>query len=586
MTEQFGELRYDEAPLPGAVAFARVVGAVVAASSLGAAAVAAQHFYLWLVLHWDFQPAGAFLCIYVAMFGPIGLGLLGKQGWARELLSGLCTTFTILLVFYACLRGSKAALGLPVLYGLGAVLAMFILLWTGIADRRRNMRELLTTASAALVLLGLGYVFVYSLVRGLPVVAVLLGGAFGLRSLLALYAVKRACGEPPPRWITKYYTYSLCSLVGLSMLFPFLWMVSSSFKRPQETFTSSSFLPRRHVAAIDGRDIEVTYDKRKRRLEIVPEDAPQGAESRTVFRTVAHVDYPWYLPVGARFYYLDADTRQRHYFRIVRRLVNVRVRDEGIRKGDPLFKKRLDVPDQDIKASVTLNWKNFYGTDKHGEPTGCMRLIPMGKFFLNSLLIAIVATFGTVLTSSLAGYAFARIQFPGRDKLFLGYLATLMIPATVTLIPRFILVKMLGWLDTYAALIVPAMFGSAGGTFLLRQFFMGIPKEVEDAAAIDGCGKLAIYWRIMLPMSMPAMATLTLFTFQGNWNSFLWPLIILNSPEKMTLPVGLQYFMGLYGADYSLLMAGSLVSVIPMILVFIIGQKYFIKGIRIGAVKG
>jgi len=585
MTEQFGEPRYDEAPPSGAVGFARAVGAVVVASSLGAAAIAAQHFYLWLALQWDFQPAGAFLCIYVAMFLPIGLGLLGRQGWARELLSGLCTTFTILLVFYACLRGSKA-LWLPMLCGLGAIAGIFILLWTGLADRRKGLRESLTTACTALALLGLGYVFVYDLVSGLPIVSVLLAGTFALRSLLALYAVKRACGEPAPRGITKYYTYSLCSIVGLSMLFPFLWMVSTSFKRPQETFTSTSFLPRRHVATIDDRDVEVTYDKRKRRLEIVPEDALEGAESSTIFRTIAHVDYPWYLPVSARFYYLDRDTRERHYFRIVRRLVNVRVRDQGVRKGDPLFKKRLDVPDGDIDASVTLNWKNFYGTNKHGEPTGCMRLIPMGKFFLNSLLIAIVATFGSVLTSSLAGYAFARIQFPGRDKLFLGYLATLMIPVTVTLIPRFILVKMLGWMDTYAALIVPAMFGSAGGTFLLRQFFMGIPKEVEDAAAIDGCGKLAIYWRIMLPMSKPAIATLTLFTFQGNWNSFMWPLIVMNSPEKMTLPVGLQYFMGLYGADYSLLMAGSLISIIPMILVFIIGQKYFIKGIRIGAVKG
>ena len=585
MTEQSGEPRYLEGAPPGALTFARALGAVVVASSLAAAVIAAQHFYLWLALHWDFQPAGAFLCIYVAMFLPIGMGLLGRQGWARELLSGLCTAFTVLLVFYACLRGSKA-LWLPVLCGLGTLLVIAIVLWTGLADRRKGMRESLTTASVALLLLELGYVVVYNLLRGLPIVSILLAGAFGLRSLLALYAVKRACGEPAPKWITRYYTYSLCSIVGLGMLFPFLWMVSSSFKRSQETFTSSSFLPRRHVATVDDRDVEVTYNKRKRRLQIVPENAPQDAQGSTIFRTVAHVDYPWYLPVRARFYYLDADTREKRHFRIVRRLVNVRVRDENIRKGDPLFKKRLDVPERDIDASVTLNWKNFYGTDKHGEPAGCMRVIPMGKFFLNSLLIAIVATFGTVLTSSLAGYAFARIRFPGRDKLFLGYLATLMIPATVTLIPRFILVKMLGWLDTYAALIVPAMFGSAGGTFLLRQFFMGIPKEVEDAAAIDGCGKLAIYWRIMLPMSMPAMATLTLFTFQGNWNSFLWPLIVLNSPEKMTLPVGLQYFMGLYGADYSLLMAGSLISVIPMILVFIIGQKYFIKGIRIGAVKG
>jgi len=162
----------------------------------------------------------------------------------------------------------------------------------------------------------------------------------------------------------------------------------------------------------------------------------------------------------------------------------------------------------------------------------------------------------------------------------------MMIPGAVTMIPCFVLVRMLGWLDTHIALIVPAMFGSAGGTFLLRQFFMGIPKEIEDSAVIDGCGRIGVYWHIMLPMSMPAMVTLALFSFTGNWGSFLWPLIILNTPQKMTLPIGLNYFLGLHGGDYSLLMAGSLISIIPMIIIFIIGQKYFIRGIRIGAVKG
>ncbi|MFH0963980.1 MAG: carbohydrate ABC transporter permease [Planctomycetota bacterium] len=583
--ERYGMETYEHGVPRAAVVFPRALGFVLLGTVVVALVVAVQHFILWLSLHWDFQPAGAFACIYVAMFTPIAFGLVGRQGWARELLSGIATAFLVVLLLYAFVV-FPAAGRLPILIDLLALVLLAVLLWTGLLDRIPSARDILAFLSGAVACLLVVYSILFSALAGIPALPVLLTGAFILRFLVAHHTVRFACAEPVPRWVTKYYTYTICTMVGLSMLFPFLWMVSSSFKRPQEVFTSSSFLPRRHHAAIDGRRLEVTYTNRNRKLEIVPEGALAGSTPHVIFHSIAHVEYPWYLPAKARFYYVSPEDNARRYFRVVRHLASVRVNDPRIQRGDPLHRSRLDVPMRDITTSIALNGANFYGTDKAGEPCGAMRVIPMGRFFFNSLYIAIVATFGTVLTSSLAGYAFARISFPGRDKLFLGYLATLMIPSTVTLIPCFILVRMLGWLDTHAALIVPAMFGSAGSTFLLRQFFMGIPKEIEDAAAIDGCGKLAIYWRIMLPMSMPAMATVTLFSFNGNWSSFLWPLIVLNSPEKMTLPVGLQYFMGLYGADLTLMMAGSLISIVPMIVVFIVGQKYFIKGIRIGAVKG
>jgi len=510
VADGFDKRRYGRGARGLGVAFVRVLGTAVLASTVAAIVVALQHFYLWLGLHWDFQPACAFLCFYVAVFGVLGGGLLRRQSWARESLSTICSFFIVALVVYALIAGLMAK-----------PLGMLI-------------------------------------------------GALCLRVLLNHDAVKRACDEPTPKWIAKYYTYSLCSIVAVGMLYPFFWMVGASLKRPEEVFSSQSLISKRYFARVDGREVEVTYTRRSHKFEIVPEGSLPGTESEMVFRSAVHAEYPWYLPARTRFYTLYKKGEERRYFDIVRHYANVRFIDKQIQKGNPLHYKRMDIPMSDITVNVSPNWKNFYGTDEHGYPSGATQIIPMGRFFLNSLYIAVLATFGNVLTCSLAGYAFARLQFPGREKLFLGYLATMMIPATITMIPQFILIRMLGWLDTHVALIVPAMFGSAGGTFLLRQFFMGVPKEIEDAAVIDGCGRIGVYWHIMLPMSLPAMVTLTL----------------LNTPGKMTLPVGLNYFLGLHGGDYNLLMAGSLISIIPMIVIFIIGQKYFIKGIRIGAVKG
>ncbi len=207
------------------------------------------------------------------------------------------------------------------------------------------------------------------------------------------------------------------------------------------------------------------------------------------------------------------------------------------------------------------------------------------RWYFNSVLVAVVVTLGQVTTSACAAYAFARLRFAGRDKLFLGYLGTMMIPGAVTMIPNFILMRKLGALDSYFALMVPTMF-SAYGTFMLRQFFMGIPRDLEEAATIDGCGLFRIFTTIILPLSKPALATLTIFTFMGNWQSFYWPLIMVNRDSMKTLPLGLLSFMGLYSTQWTLLMAGSLMMILPMIIVFVLGQKWFINGIQLGAIKG
>jgi multiple sugar transport system permease protein len=215
------------------------------------------------------------------------------------------------------------------------------------------------------------------------------------------------------------------------------------------------------------------------------------------------------------------------------------------------------------------------------------QVVPFARFFLNSVVVAICVTVGHVFTSACAAYAFARLRFPGRDRLFFCYIATMMIPGSVTLIPVFLLMKWLGWVDTYKALIIPGIF-SAYGTFLLRQFFLTIPKDFEDAAKIDGGSAWSIFWTIMLPLAKPALATLTLFTFIGNWGSFMWPLLVMDSVEKKTLPIGLTYFQELYqyaSPNWPLLMAGSVVAVLPMIGLFLSNQRFFIEGIRLTGVQ-
>jgi multiple sugar transport system permease protein len=240
-------------------------------------------------------------------------------------------------------------------------------------------------------------------------------------------------------------------------------------------------------------------------------------------------------------------------------------------------------------------------------------LLPFGRFYLNSILIAFVVTFGKVLTSALAAYAFARLEFRGRDRLFFAYLATMMLPGAVTMVPLFMLLTsmpdylnalfgttfftddlyFLGrWVvgravgtDSYFVLIVPGLF-TAYGTFMLRQFFLGIPKELDEAAMMDGCSRFQIFRQIVLPLSKPALATLATFTFMGSWGEFMWTMIMTNTAEMRTLPVGLQSFMGQYGAEWPVMMAGAMLMIVPMIVFFLFCQKWFVEGIQVGGVKG
>lgn len=216
-----------------------------------------------------------------------------------------------------------------------------------------------------------------------------------------------------------------------------------------------------------------------------------------------------------------------------------------------------------------------------------LTVLPFGIFLKNTLLISVMCVIGQTLSASLVAFAFARLKFPGRDALFVLVLSTMMLPPQVTMIPTFIMFTIPGWIDSLKPLIIPAFFG--GGAFfifLLRQFFLTIPAELEDAARIDGCNSFGIYRHVIMPLSKPALTAVALFSFIGHWNDFLGPLIYTQSMDKKTLALGLNAFKGLHGTEYNLMMAASVAVLIPIIIIFFFSQKYFVEGVVTSGVKG
>jgi len=213
-------------------------------------------------------------------------------------------------------------------------------------------------------------------------------------------------------------------------------------------------------------------------------------------------------------------------------------------------------------------------------------VLPMAAAYLNSIKISTLDTVGGLLTCSMAAYAFARLRFPGRNALFIVLLATLMIPQEVNLIPLYILFKQIHWIDTHWPLIAPPILQNPYGVFLLRQFFRSLPSELEDAARIDGANPWTIYTRIALPLAVPALVTLGIFIFLFNWNQFLTPLIYLNSQSNFTVPVLLTAYLADYGTQWGLMMAASTLAMVPLIVVYAVGQRYFIEGIALSGLKG
>jgi len=384
-------------------------------------------------------------------------------------------------------------------------------------------------------------------------------------------------------------TYAVLAAFGVTMLFPFLWMLSSSLKREEDVQrTELQFIPRttEQYLVEDGQRVEIRVIARKIKVRFTG-TPPDGREP--VDELDAHLFHEdggqsYVMMMGEKYPAERLDEWAR---------IKIAATDE--------VRERVAASAIHVESRVDPQWQNYseawhvfddlVDTRLFAQITG-LRLpfdlrIKTGflMFYINSIIVVVAVTAGQLITCSMAAFAFSRLRFPGRDVLFFGYLATMMIPAAVTLVPVFMLMRILGWFSTYKALILPAMF-SAYGTFLLRQFFMTLPSELEEAAKIDGAGFFRIYWRIALPLSKPALATLATFTFMGNWQSFLWPLLVIDEPSMYTLPIGLQQFQTLYTTRWHLMMAASMIALIPIIVVFIFNQRYFVEGVKLTGMKG
>ncbi|MEZ4670692.1 MAG: carbohydrate ABC transporter permease [Anaerolineae bacterium] len=236
----------------------------------------------------------------------------------------------------------------------------------------------------------------------------------------------------------------------------------------------------------------------------------------------------------------------------------------------------LEMPPQLIPNPITIE-----------SYTGLAERIDLARTFFNSLFVAVMGTAGQIVISAMSAYAFSRLQWPGRNGVFVLYLATMMIPAVVLVIPQFILIRGLGWMNSYQALIVPGLF-SAFGTFLLRQSFLTIPKDFEEAAVVDGANHLVIFWRIIMPLSLPALATLGVFSFMGYWNNYLYPLFVARKDDVMTLPIALATLQAGPRAltEWNMVMAGSVVTVLPILVAYLLAQRWFVSGAISSGIKG
>ncbi len=219
-----------------------------------------------------------------------------------------------------------------------------------------------------------------------------------------------------------------------------------------------------------------------------------------------------------------------------------------------------------------------------GNYPNALTAAPFARFFLNSAIMSAFIVAGHLFTASTAGYAFARLRFPGRDSVFILFLASLMVPVIVLLIPRFLLVQAAGWVDTYAGLIVTELVG-VWGIFLMRQYFLSLPRELEDAARVDGASEWQVFYRVALPLAKPALATVALFSFIETWKSFLWPLIVTRSLSMRPVEVGIAAFHGLYFTNWPFQMAAAVTAVIPILVLFLFTQRYFVQGIQLAGLK-
>ncbi len=383
----------------------------------------------------------------------------------------------------------------------------------------------------------------------------------------------------PRRLLQALGLHLLLTVISLSLVLPFLWMFLTSLK-PLAEVGVGDWLPA-HSATIEGGQFSEQRFQQFRQ-SIIDSDRPLDAFLREsidftapeMTRSSLATQLNRTIISGAsvhtpeRFAGVDLSSATTELLHMPQRTS----RQTSLLNGWLLH----DAYREHIPAPARLRWYNYLEV---------FRQIPFSRYYINSIFVAAWVTFLQVLTSSMAAFAFARLEWPGRDKIFVLYLSTMMLPGLVMMIPNYQIMIAFGLVDTMTGLILPAAF-TAFGTFLLRQFMLTIPKSLDEAACIDGASPWRLYWDIILPMARPGIITLAIFTFMGTYHSFFWPLVMLKAQHKYTLPIGLLYFDSTQGQETNLLMAAVTMSVIPMILIFIFLQKYLVKGIQLGAVKG
>jgi len=387
------------------------------------------------------------------------------------------------------------------------------------------------------------FVLLLPVTESLPLTALIVYGAYVVLLLIWGWLGRRW------RMVGRQFVYQLLVVGAFFMLLPFYWMIVTSFKDASQALTfPPKWLPVRteNTVVRDGTSEEVEVLRRARNPDQM---VPVVTSSEVQFQ-------PELSPSG--------------------RMVHKKTWD-----SDAVFTVRSgDIRSTDVLSMSPVNFVEAW----YAPEVSTLGAVNFGQYFWVSVYTGVATTTGTLITSALAAYAFARMRFWGRGLFFYLVLATMMVPGQVLLIPNFIILDLLHWLDTPFALIVPWL-ASVFTIFLMRQFFMTIPDDLWDAAQIDGSGRFRFLWQVVVPLSKPVFITAGIFTFLGNWNSLLWPLIVTSSPSLRTLMVGLQTFNQEAGSEFHLLMAASSLAILPVVLLFFFLQRFFIQGIARAGLK-
>lgn len=389
--------------------------------------------------------------------------------------------------------------------------------------------------------------------------------------------------------------YVILTLFALIMLFPFIFMFTTSFKEPKDTFRyPPKLLPRQGLTTeVAGFDKPlplyfVDYEGQQRQFALAQDNIKVG-----VFADPNNPDVTYerqlkeVKPTGGfmeqQKVTINGEEKDLFDVEVDGQIIPM------IQVGQTALGKFVDPanPETSVLQNVRLSQPVEELTAHPDNYQEVIKLQGLDRSLANTTLVTLLLVIGTLATSVVGGYAFARLRFPGRDNIFLIYLGTLMIPFAVLITPLYQLMVLIGWVDNMAALIIPWIF-SAYGTFLMRQFFITVPKEIEEAALIDGASRFQILWRIFLPAATPALATLATFTFLYAWNSFFWPLVIINTGNTANhvLTLSLNVLRGRAADSPNLILAGAAIAILPPLIVFILGQRFFVESVTSSGVKG